>query len=259
MNQNHRFFAAIFIACLLHALAAPFLFKIGWNCPVRVASDALIQNSMAVSLMEITDTEQLEPQPHKPELQEPIHQSQQTPEEKEKSSNIPESVTQTLPDQTEKPRLSEEITDPAPEVPLMETLTAPSQNTELFPPHKPKNYKPNDARPKKSESSVPETTAPRTSLPAQQIDTQPVLITNPRPPYPAQARAEAAEGTVYIKIWIDASGKISDASIVKSSGRKDFDEVALRTVKDKWRFKPARSAGLPIPCEKTISVEFRLR
>jgi TonB family protein len=82
---------------------------------------------------------------------------------------------------------------------------------------------------------------------------QPAKITHPH--YPKAAFKECIEGTVSILIVIDVNGRVSDAEVVESIPA--LDEEALATVR-KWRFKPARKAGVPVPSLAGAPVTFRL-
>jgi len=76
-----------------------------------------------------------------------------------------------------------------------------------------------------------------------------VVISAPRPPYPRDALRAGIEGTVVLRIAIDANGKPTDVSIEKSSGNRDLDREAMSHVKRKWRFQATgypQLARLPV-------------
>jgi TonB family protein len=63
-------------------------------------------------------------------------------------------------------------------------------------------------------------------------------------PYPAEARAAGIEGTVILKLTIDAEGRVVEAAVDTAAGH-GFDEAALDAVR-RMRFRPARRAdGTP--------------
>lgn len=82
------------------------------------------------------------------------------------------------------------------------------------------------------------------------------LASNPKPEYPADARAAGLSGRVVLLIHISAQGDVSSASVQKSSGVASLDESALNTVQNRWRFEPARRAGVAVPLEVTIGINF---
>jgi protein TonB len=49
-----------------------------------------------------------------------------------------------------------------------------------------------------------------------------------------------AQGTVGIKVTIDASGRVSDCSVARSSGFKALDTETCKVVQRRARFTPAR-------------------
>lgn len=96
-------------------------------------------------------------------------------------------------------------------------------------------------------------------------DGQGVPVTPPRPirtiepKYPASARNAAIEGLVKIKMLITYEGKVTEASIVESSGHPEMDANALEAVY-KWRFSPARNKlKQKIDCYITMPIKFKLK
>ena len=61
----------------------------------------------------------------------------------------------------------------------------------------------------------------------------------PRPLYPPIERRQGREGRVMLALFVDDSGRVSQAGVRESSGSEAFDQVALNAVK-RWRFTPAR-------------------
>ena len=62
-----------------------------------------------------------------------------------------------------------------------------------------------------------------------------------------------------LRVLITPAGRVGQAKVVESSGRRDMDEAALRTVLRDWRYQPARRGGLAVAAEETVRIEFRLR
>ena len=89
--------------------------------------------------------------------------------------------------------------------------------------------------------------------------TPPRLVRTVEPKYPASARKDAVEGLVKIKMLITHEGKVTEASIVESSGHPEMDANALDAVY-KWRFSPARNKlKQKIDCYITMPIKFKLR
>ncbi len=85
----------------------------------------------------------------------------------------------------------------------------------------------------------------------------PVADSAARPVYPETERRAGREGTVHLRLLVDASGVVERAVIARSSGRRSFDESA-RTTAERWTFHPARRGEDPIPAWILVPVEFRL-
>jgi TonB family protein len=85
--------------------------------------------------------------------------------------------------------------------------------------------------------------------------TPPMLIYQPKPPYPQDAKAGELEGNVVLQVMIGADGAVSSVEVVKSLD-KSLDDSAVRTVKT-WKFLPAMKAGRPVPRKSRISVSFK--
>ncbi len=79
-----------------------------------------------------------------------------------------------------------------------------------------------------------------------------------RPPvYPAVAIARRLEGTVVLRLTVDASGRVADVEVVDSSGHAALDEAAVEAIR-KWRGEPAQRDGRPVPSQQLLPVYFRL-
>lgn len=80
----------------------------------------------------------------------------------------------------------------------------------------------------------------------------------PAPPYPTAARLAGKEGTVRLRLIILENGRVAQAQIVESSGRRDLDEAAQRTILKQWKYHPAERAGLAVSVVEIVRVEFKL-
>ncbi|MDQ8191437.1 energy transducer TonB [Roseibacillus persicicus] len=93
---------------------------------------------------------------------------------------------------------------------------------------------------------------------ASKVSSAPTVISKKAPLYPSSAKRAGLEGTTQITATISPSGKVSAASISRSSGHSALDSSALAAVK-RWKFAPARnSLGEPITHQVTVPITFRL-
>lgn len=90
-------------------------------------------------------------------------------------------------------------------------------------------------------------------------DTKLSVIKAPKPPYPWEARRAGFEGKVVVTVAIAADGSVRDAALARSSGRADCDRSALETIRERWRFEPARVNGRPVEWRENIIVVYNLK
>lgn len=86
---------------------------------------------------------------------------------------------------------------------------------------------------------------------------EPYYLKNPTPYYPESARRKGQEGLALLTVKIDQAGYPREVTLKESSGHEVLDDSAIKTVQ-KWRFKPARLAGLPVECTVDIPIRFAL-
>lgn len=79
----------------------------------------------------------------------------------------------------------------------------------------------------------------------------------PKPTYPESARRKGSEGTVLLRVLVDAQGRAKTIEINKSSGNTALDDSARDAVK-RWRFVPAHDGDRAIESWIRIPVDFRL-
>jgi protein TonB len=77
------------------------------------------------------------------------------------------------------------------------------------------------------------------------------------PEYPRSARRSGFEGLVKVAAAVDASGVVTTAEVVASSGHASLDQAALEAVR-RALFAPALQEGTPVPCRVVIPVRFQL-
>lgn len=84
------------------------------------------------------------------------------------------------------------------------------------------------------------------------------VVHAPKPPYPWEARRAGFEGSLVVNVDIDKEGLVRNAELSQSSGREDCDRAALDTIRERWRFEPARLLGRPIEWREKVVVVFSL-
>lgn len=90
-------------------------------------------------------------------------------------------------------------------------------------------------------------------IPAQ-VD--PDYLHRPNPVYPALSRRLREEGTVVLRVSLDAQGSVQDIAIEKSSDFRRLDQAARDAVRQ-WRFIPARRGQQTIPSTALVPIEFK--
>ncbi len=77
------------------------------------------------------------------------------------------------------------------------------------------------------------------------------------PGYPGSARKAGREGIVTVRVLVGTDGTPASVTVRATSGHEDFDDAAVQAVK-KWRFSPARRAGVPVASFHDVRIRFRL-
>jgi TonB family protein len=85
----------------------------------------------------------------------------------------------------------------------------------------------------------------------------PVILQQPLPNYTEEARKARAEGIVLIQAVVRKDGTVDNFKVLRGLGY-GLDESAIRTIADKWRFKPGTLNGMPVDVQANIEVSFRL-
>jgi protein TonB len=133
----------------------------------------------------------------------------------------------------------------------------------------PANNVPENRQETAAPSSAADTQAPTTGSPTNQAapqgtghhtagaNTRPDYLDNPAPTYPALARRLGQEGTVLLRVDVDAKGKPTRVTVQKSSGFSLLDTTAIQAVK-RWKFKPAQVAFFTVGSTVDVPITFRL-
>jgi protein TonB len=80
----------------------------------------------------------------------------------------------------------------------------------------------------------------------------------PAPPYPAMAIKRRLQGTVLLRVRVDASGQPLEVGIERSSGSRLLDEAAQKFIKARWHFVPATLGGAQVEAYALVPVNFSL-
>jgi TonB family protein len=84
----------------------------------------------------------------------------------------------------------------------------------------------------------------------------PKRLESPRTEYPDEARAVGLEGTVIMEIWVDETGRVVRARMLR--GIPMLEESAVAAVMH-WRFEPAIVDGKAVPIRMTVTHNFSIR
>lgn len=86
----------------------------------------------------------------------------------------------------------------------------------------------------------------------------PKIISIFKPRYPENLRKREIKGKVQLKVLINKEGKTIQVEMHTSSGYKDFDQEAVRSIY-KWQFEPAKLGNIDRDSWVLIPVVFRLK
>jgi protein TonB len=160
----------------------------------------------------------------------------------------------------------------------------------IVPPPKIKETEPPPPKPVEIKPVPPQTTPPRTVTESPPVDTRPVFETgteiampeidtgppvdtyvvgppapaelaldvHPSPRYPRTAIRAGHEGTVLLRVRVDAFGRPQEVTIERSSGHHELDRSARETVLQRWRFQPAQRDGQPVAAWGLVPIRFTL-
>jgi TonB family protein len=84
---------------------------------------------------------------------------------------------------------------------------------------------------------------------------QPRQIRRVNPVYPADAQRQRISGVVILEIVIDTTGRISNATVLRSV--PGLDQAAIEAVRQ-WEYEPTQVAGKPVPVIMTVTVNFAM-
>jgi protein TonB len=67
-----------------------------------------------------------------------------------------------------------------------------------------------------------------------------------------------AQGVVLLRVHVRADGSVAEVTVAQSSGFSQLDDAALKTVRERWRFIPARLDGIPVESWVEVPIRFVL-
>ncbi len=87
-----------------------------------------------------------------------------------------------------------------------------------------------------------------------EIDQKPRAVFQASPTYPAEMRGKKVEGVVSVVFVVDATGKVENPKVEKSS-HAAFESPALKAIR-KWKFEPAVRGGQRVASKMRVSIRF---
>ncbi len=94
------------------------------------------------------------------------------------------------------------------------------------------------------------------AMPLSPAQVDPNYLHRPNPVYPALSKRLREEGTVLLRVNLDAQGIVLDITVEKSSRFQRLDQAALEAVRQ-WRFIPAKRGQAAIPSNALVPIEFK--
>ncbi len=82
---------------------------------------------------------------------------------------------------------------------------------------------------------------------------------SPPPAYPEIARRENQQGTVLLRVLVEADGSVARVEIAQSSGFDALDRAAADAVRFRWRFVPGQRGGANVTSWVLVPIRFALR
>ncbi|MES2705802.1 MAG: TonB family protein [Verrucomicrobiota bacterium] len=201
------------------------------------AEDSAMMEAAAEAEPESTETEAVpppEPEVTAEEIPEPVPVVE-----------APDAVTVPAPPEIVKPL---QVTEPKPERPRVTTPPAPSR-----PRPAPRSTRPAGTAAATSATASTTNGGGGGGSGSGQGPGKNQKNKTPKPPYPPWARAAKVTGTILFRLVIDATGRVSSASVVRSCGNARLDSETLAFIRNRW-FLPA-SAGSTQPSSWTYRLK----
>jgi protein TonB len=123
----------------------------------------------------------------------------------------------------------------------IDDVTLPTRTPTESPPPDPKFFY-EDGKVDAGDPAIPIVSHAARPTPHVAALTAPKMKPADPPPYPASEIRAGGQGTTALQLCIDTRGRVTSASLARSSGRPVLDEAALKWVRD-LRFSPGLSDG----------------
>ncbi len=99
-------------------------------------------------------------------------------------------------------------------------------------------------------------TGPTTDIPVIPAkDAKKMVRDMVRPRYPAEAKRNRVQGSVWIKVMVGTDGRVQDLKI--SSGPQELRQVSVDAVRQ-WLYQPLIKDGQPTPFITDVEVNFAI-
>ena len=91
---------------------------------------------------------------------------------------------------------------------------------------------------------------------AAQAECDPQVLTSPTH-FPTRSQVRGQEGTVFLEVRVDGSGRVSETQLLRSSGHGLLDRAAAASVRHGWVFDVSACERKDLPASDLITVEYR--
>ena len=110
-------------------------------------------------------------------------------------------------------------------------------------------------RPRQTEAGRAASALPKHYLTSREVDERAVPLEMAPLVYPKNAYINRIPGTVRVRVYISAAGRVDKAEVVHAVPKGHFEEAAVEAVQ-RTSFTAARKGGRPVASQKLIEVEF---
>ena len=85
-----------------------------------------------------------------------------------------------------------------------------------------------------------------------------VILSMVEPEYPEDALIRKVEGYVLVEVYVDESGRVAEARVIRAQGLRSFEGASLEAVR-KFLFRPVVENGVPQAFWISFLISFRLK
>ena len=85
-----------------------------------------------------------------------------------------------------------------------------------------------------------------------------IYLRNPKPGYPSLSRRLSEQGTVLLRVFVNAAGDATRVDLKESSGFPRLDKAALDAVEG-WKFVPAKKGDHAVAAWVVVPIKFSLK